>query len=64
MQAARFERLSFDPFSLLEHGFIPAEVDVGGCDVVEALVVTLMVVVSYKGVELEDALSIAERIVL
>jgi len=29
MLASRFERLSFDPFSLLENGFVPAKVDVG-----------------------------------
>ena len=48
MQASRFERLLFDPFSLIQNGFVPAEVDIGGFDVVEALVV----VVVYGGVAL------------
>ena len=43
MQASRFECLSFDPFPLLQNGFIAAEVDVGGCDVVQALMVALVV---------------------
>ena len=45
MQASRFERLSFDPFPLLQNGFVAAEVDIGRCDVVDALVIALMVVV-------------------
>ena len=49
MQASRFECLSFDPFPLLQDGFIAAKVDVGGCDVVQALVVSLVVVVIDEG---------------
>ncbi len=49
MQASRFKRLSFDPFSLLSKGFVAFEVDVGRCDVVQALVVALVVVVIDKG---------------
>ena len=41
MQASRFECFPFDPFSLLQNAFVPAEVDIGGCDVVEALVEVL-----------------------
>jgi len=52
MQAARFERLSFDPFPLLQNGFVTSEVDVGGCDVIQALVVALMVVVIDEGFNL------------
>lgn len=44
MQASRFERPSFDPFSLLQNGFVPAEVDIGRRDVAQALVVTLVIV--------------------
>lgn len=44
-QAGRFERLLFDPFSLFQNGFVPAEEDVGGWDVVQALVAVLVVVV-------------------
>lgn len=52
MQAARFEHLLFDPFSLLQNGFVTAEVDAGGCDVVQALVVALVVVVVDEGFDL------------
>lgn len=41
MQAARFECFLFDPFAFYENGFVPAEVDIGGCDIVQALVITL-----------------------
>lgn len=41
MQSARFERLSFDPFSLLQNGFVTSEVDIRWHDVVQALVVAL-----------------------
>ena len=52
MQAWRFERLSFDPFPLLQDGFVSPEVDVRRCDVVQALVVALMVVVIDEGFDL------------
>ena len=52
MQASRFERLSFDPFTLFQNGFVTPEVDVGGCDVVDALVVALVVVVIDEGFNL------------
>ncbi len=52
MQAARFERLSFDPFPLLWNGFITPEEDVSGCDVVDALVISLVVVVVDEGFDL------------
>ena len=43
MQAPRFECLPFDPFTLFQNGFVTPEVDVGRCDVVDALVISLMV---------------------
>ena len=52
MQASRFECPSFDPFPLLQDGFIAAEVDVGGRDVVQALVEAMMIVVIDKGLEI------------
>lgn len=52
MQASRFERLSFDPFPLLQNGFVASEVDVGGCDVVQPLMVALMVVVVVECLDL------------
>jgi hypothetical protein len=52
MQASRFECLSFDPFTLLQNGFVSSEVDVGRCDVVDALVIALVVVVVDEGFDL------------
>jgi hypothetical protein len=49
MQASRFECLSFDPFTLLQDGFISPEVDVRRRDVVQALVEALMVVMVDEG---------------
>ena len=51
-QASRFEGLLFDPFSLLQNGLVPSEVDVSRCDVVETPVVALMVVVIDEGFNL------------
>ena len=44
LQAPIFDSLSFDPFTLLDDGLRPAEVGMGRCDVVQALVIALMVV--------------------
>jgi hypothetical protein len=44
LQAPIFDSLSFDPFSLFDDGLCPAEVGVGRCDVVQALMMALMVV--------------------
>ena len=49
MQASRFEYLSFDPFPLLQDGFVSPEVDVRRRDVVQALVEALMVVMVDEG---------------
>ena len=45
LHAAVFDYLSFDPFPFYENGFIAAEVDISGCYVVQALVVSLVVVI-------------------
>lgn len=45
MQAARLECLSLHPFSLFRNDFALSEVDVGRCDIVEALMVPLVTVV-------------------
>ena len=52
MQAPGFECLPFDPFTLFQNGFVTPEVDVGRCDVVDALVVALMIVVVDEGRDL------------
>ena len=44
MQAPMFDGFSFDPFALFEDGLCPSEVGVGGCDVFQALVIALVVV--------------------
>jgi hypothetical protein len=43
LQAPMFDGLSFDPFSLFDDRFCPAEVGIGGCDVFQALMITLVV---------------------
>ena len=45
LQASMFDGLSLDPFALFEDSFGSAEVGVGGCHIVEALVVAPMVIV-------------------
>ena len=44
LQASMLDGLSFDPFSFQEDGFATSEVDVGGCEIFEALVVAPVVV--------------------
>ena len=45
LQASLSDCQFFDFLPFLEYGFVPSEVDVGRCDVVQALVVSLVVVV-------------------
>ena len=45
LQAAMFDGLSLDPFALFDDGPGPAEVGIGGCHVVQALMVALLIVV-------------------
>ncbi len=52
MQAAGFECLSFDPFPLFQNGFVTPEADVGRCDVVDALVMPVMIIVVDEGFDL------------
>ena len=61
-QASALDGLSFDPFSFQQDGIAAAEVDVGGCQVADGLVVTLVVVVIDEGVDL--GLEIARQIVV
>ena len=56
-QAPLFKCLSFDPFSLLDDGCCPAEVGVGRCDVVEALVIALMVVMLDERLDLTSQIA-------
>ena len=52
LQATLSDRLFLDLFPFSENGFIAAKVDVGGCDVVQALVVSLVVVVFDEATDL------------
>ena len=52
LQAALSDRLFLDLFPFSENGFIAAKIDVGGCDVVQALVVSLVVVVFDEATDL------------
>ena len=53
LQAPMFDGLSLDPFALFDDGWGPAEVGVGGRHVVQALVVTLVVVVLHERFDLD-----------
>ena len=52
LQAAFLDCQFLDHFPFSDDGFVPSEVDVGGCDVVQALVVSLVVVVVDEGADL------------
>ena len=52
LQAPMFDGLSFNPFTLLDDGFGPAELGIGGCDVIQALMIALVVVVLDEGLDL------------
>ena len=62
LQAALLDCLFLDPLPFPENGFVAAEVDVSGCDVVEALVVALVVVILDKSLNL--AFEIAWQIIV
>jgi len=51
-QAPMFDDLPFDPFALFDDGRCPAEVGVGGRHVIQALVVTLVIVMLDEGLDL------------
>jgi len=51
LQSALLDCPFLDLFPFSENGFVTPEVDVGQCDVVDALVISLMIVVINKGVE-------------
>ena len=52
VQAPQFDGLSLDPLSLQQNGLAAPEVDVGGREIVEALVVSAMVVMLDEGRDL------------
>lgn len=52
VQAAFFDRVSFDPFAFEQDGLSASKVDVGGSEIVEALMVTAMIVMLDEGRDL------------
>ena len=50
-QAPVFDGLSLDPFSLFQDGLASTEVDVGGRDVLQALVIASVIVVIDEGLD-------------
>ena len=52
LQAALSDCLFLDPFPFSQDGFVPAEVNVSRCDVAQALVVALVVIVIDEGLDL------------
>jgi len=52
LQAALSDCLFLDLFPFSENGFVAAEVDVGGCDVAQSLVISLVVVVIDESLDL------------
>ncbi len=62
LQAALADCPFLDLLPFSQNGFVPAKVDIGGCDVVQALVVTLVVVVIDEGPDL--AFKVAGQIVI
>lgn len=51
-QAPMLDGFAFDPFAVFDDGFRPSEIGVGGCHIVEALVVAPMIVVLDEGADL------------
>ena len=62
LQAAVLDCQFLDFFPLSDDGFVAPKIDVGGCDVVQALVVALVVVVFDEGPDL--MFEIARQIVV
>ena len=62
VQASALDGLSFDPFSFQEDGLAASEVDVGRCQIADALVVSLVVVMINEVADL--GLEIARQIVV
>ena len=52
LQASLLDGLALDPFAFCEDGLSAAEVDIGGCEIVEALVRSGMVVMLDEGRDL------------
>ena len=62
LQATVCDRLALDPFAFEEDGLGPAEVDVSGGKIVEALVIAGMVVMRHEGRDL--AFEVAGQVIV
>ena len=62
LQAALSDSLFLDLFPFSQNSFVATEVDIGGCDVAQALVVALVVVIVDEGPDL--AFKIAGQVVV
>ncbi len=62
LQAPVFDGLSFDLLPFQQDGLAPPEVDIGRCQIVEALVIALVIVVPDEG--LDPGLEVARQIVV
>ena len=62
VQAPPLDGLSFDPFSFQKDGVAPAEIDIGGREVAQALVVTAVIVVLDESLDL--SFEVARKIVV
>ena len=51
LQASLGDGVAFDPFALFDDGLATAEVDIGGRQIVDALVVALVIVMIDEGVD-------------
>ncbi len=52
LQAPVLNSLSFDPFSFQQDGLAPPEVDIGRGQIVQALMITVVIVVGDEGFDL------------
>jgi hypothetical protein len=56
LQASILDGSSFDPFAIFDDSAGPAEVGIGGGDILEALMEALMVVIIDEGLDLDSVL--------
>lgn len=62
LQAAALDRHFLDLFPFSDDGFVTSKIDVSGCDVAQALVVALVVVIVDEGPDM--AFKIAGQVVV
>ena len=62
LQAPVFDCFAFNPFSFQKYGLTTPEVDVGGREIFQALVVSLMVVMTNERIDLR--LQVARQIIV